>query len=96
MLNITPIEGGVVWLVKRGQFFDRPLFQRGSELFVKMGSAYVRLQGNNTTSVDKLFWREVDPGAQRSFHDNGLQAPTLDHPYAPAQKARGKKPKLAA
>lgn len=59
---ISRVEDGFVWLYCRGVYKQAELYRRGNQLYAKVGSGYVRLAGNRTTSQPKTIWLDLDPG----------------------------------
>lgn len=53
------LEGEVAIVRARGVFKQVDIFERGGQLFVKLGSGFVRLLDNHKTSVPTTFWEEL-------------------------------------
>lgn len=54
-----PVEDSFVLLIRNGSYTESKLFLRGKQLFAKQGSGYARLHASGTTSVNKLYWKEI-------------------------------------
>lgn len=59
MLHFEPIEDSLVLLVRNGVFIESKLFVRNTQVFAKLGSGYIRLHPMGTTSVNKIYWKEL-------------------------------------
>lgn len=55
-----PIEDSFVLLLRSGTYSESKLFVRNQQMFAKVGSGYARLHPSGTTSVNRLYWKEVD------------------------------------
>lgn len=59
MLGFEPVEDSLVLLYRGGLYTESKLFLRKGQLFVKVGAGYAKLHPSSTTSVNKLYWKEI-------------------------------------
>jgi len=54
------IDGDTVILRSKGVFTVNDVYVRQNELFAKRGSGFIRLKGNNATSVPGVMWEQIE------------------------------------
>lgn len=59
MNTFDPIEDSVLLLLRNGLYTESKLYTRNGQAFAKQGSGYVRLHPSGTTSVNRLYWKEL-------------------------------------
>lgn len=57
---ITIIEGAVALLHTKGVYRQVNIYQRGSSLYAKWGTGFVRLAAGGATSATNVRWAEID------------------------------------
>lgn len=55
-----PIEGGNALLVNNGTYMETLLYERGSKVFAKLGTGYIKLWPSGGTSKKSVFWSELN------------------------------------
>lgn len=57
------IEGSAVVLRRNGVYRQAPVYSRGVDLYAKWGAGFVRLRGNEGTTLPDCAWETLDlPG----------------------------------
>lgn len=59
MLGFEPVEDSLVLLYKSGLYTESKLYIRRDQTYVKCGSGYAKLHIQNTTSINRLYWKEI-------------------------------------
>jgi hypothetical protein len=63
MRFFNPIPDGAVLLNSNGWYWEAPLYERDSQMFVKTGRKFIRVCPDNRTSLPKTFWSRIDSGS---------------------------------
>lgn len=82
MPQFEKLDGTVV-LRSRGRYQERPIYARGNVLFAKYGASFIRLKKDGGTSVDKVFWDDLD-----GLPNHGFDPVTTNLVLTPAQLTR--------
>ena len=93
MHTFEPIEDSSVLLLKNGTYIESKLFTRGSRVYVKHGSGFAKVNPNNTTSINKLFVKEIEAPPIVLFQDGcelGWRYPDVLQTIRPKAKAAAK------
>lgn len=59
MLTFEPVEDSNVLLIQNGVYKESKLYTRDGRMFVKHGAGFAKINPNNSTSVSKLFVKEI-------------------------------------
>jgi len=84
----SKIDDAYVLLRQNGVYRQADLYRRGSNLFAKTGSGYIRLGISGSTSAPKVIWMELDPGqdAAHIFNKDGHMPGWFGNPAEASKK----------
>lgn len=82
MSQFEKLDGTVV-LRSRGRYKEGSVYARGNELFAKYGASFIRLKKSGVTSVDKVWWDDL-----QGLPNHGFDPITSNLVLTPAQLTR--------
>jgi hypothetical protein len=57
--TFDPVEDSVLLLLRNGLYTESKLYTRKGLAYAKQGAGYVRLYPVGTTSINRLYWKEL-------------------------------------
>lgn len=79
-----PVEDSFVLLLRNGVYTEAKLYTRGNLLYAKQGTGYVRLHPSGTSSVNRLYWKEIFSSRGR-HQTKGCDLVWFPHPALAAE-----------